>query len=768
MPADVTLDLLLRDAQFRAAFRRVEGTLRRVRASMEGVIRSAKRMMLGLIAAGTAAVVSFARFEQQMARVKALSGATGAEFQRLESFAREMGKTTVFAATEAADAMAEFALRGFNAEQIIAALPHTLKLAAAAQLGMAQATSITAGIMRGMKLDVSQLGTVVDVLAKAATTGATDVPQLGEAMRKLGPVAFSAGVDLEEAVAVIRAMSDVMIQGSDAGTALRNILLRLQAQPTELAKRFAELNFTIDNGRGGMKTLADIVDELATALSKKTVIARNAAIADIGGMRAAAALTEILSLGGDVIRGYVTELRNAGDTAQTIADIQLDTLIGSFKLLQSAITDIAISIGAELKPSLEYMLDALTALANAASNATDTGKALFKVLGGGIIVVPALTLAVGALVSSLRVLITTLLTVWPYLVGFFGVGPGSLLVAGAVAIAAAQGKVIGLQIALERMARSSRDAAKAFKEVADARKELSAAETVDARTSAMEREIAGRQRQLRDLRTFLQELQAIPKEMQLLPQQEEGLNAKILRFAAGGAQPFVPMALSAGGGMTRPAEMVSPAQGAIDTTTRSIEKLVAVIDGLKQKLKEVQQQAAVAPIVPLPEILERSNFGIVRLFGSLEKLNRSFVKWLEAQRAGAERLKDVTREIAIARGTATREDFELQDLAAQGTSAFFVDQLRAKFQTLADLQAQDKPQFAAQGRIESVEATFRRIQESAAGRRDPATIAAQQTAKSTQQTAQQTRSNQTVLEQIRAGVRDMVNAVRGLSLGYGP
>lgn len=356
------IDIRARTARFKGALRGVRQALQATKVQMQAVSNMAKKMFLAAAAVAGVAGYSFIAFEKRMARVKALTGATADEFKRLQESARALGKATVFSANEAAEAMAAFALQGFKTNEIISAMRPTLDLAAAGQLDMAQASAITAGIMRGMKLDVSELSHVVDVLAKAATSSATDIPQLGEAMRMLGPIAQSAGVSLEEAIAIIRAFSDVMIRGGQAGTALRNILLRLQGGTREVAKGLETLGITIADSTGKLKPMADLIDEFNAKLSRMTDVQRSATIMQIAGMRAAAGFTEILSLGGDRIRQYTKELQDSGGTAKRIADIQLATLAGKFKLITSAATELGIKLGEKFAPVLEVITSRITTL----------------------------------------------------------------------------------------------------------------------------------------------------------------------------------------------------------------------------------------------------------------------------------------------------------------------------------------------------------------------------------------------------------------------
>ena len=247
-------ELTVKDGKLIAAMNGVVQRAKKVASAVERMAAHARRAFLVMAGAISASVLAFSSFERSMAKVKALSGATRIEFARLTAVSRQMGLTTVFTAKQAAEAMASFALQGFKTKQIIEAMPATLNLAAAADLGMAHAATITAGVMRGMRLDTSQLVRVVDNLAFAAANSATTLPDLGEALRALGPVAAATGVRIEEVMASIRGLANVMIRGAVAGTAMRNILIRLQAQPTDVKKELDRLGVVVDDGTGKMKS----------------------------------------------------------------------------------------------------------------------------------------------------------------------------------------------------------------------------------------------------------------------------------------------------------------------------------------------------------------------------------------------------------------------------------------------------------------------------------------------------------------------------------
>ena len=409
MGSSVTVTLQAKIGAFNARMGKVIRTMETVRRRMEGISRAARRMLIAATVAATGAVVAFARFEQEMARVKGLTSATADEFERLNKSARDLGKSTIFSATQAAQAMGAFALQGFKANEIIKAMPATLDLAAAGQLGMGQAAAITSGIMKGMGLQVEDLAHVVDVLTLASTSAATDLPQLGEAMRALGPVARASGLSIEETMAILMGLGDVMIQGSAAGTALRNVLLRLQQNSKEVQKRMNELGLSIADSNGNMKKMSTIIDELNAALATKSQITRSAIIADIGGMRAIASLIAMLELGGDKIRKYTKNLQDSAGAARRLAQIQQDTLLGSFKLLTSAVSELAIKLGETFRPALQATADAVKGLVEWFSkweSATLKLTTAIGALGAAIIGIglPVIIVSLAALPKALETL----------------------------------------------------------------------------------------------------------------------------------------------------------------------------------------------------------------------------------------------------------------------------------------------------------------------------------------------------------------------------
>lgn len=326
------------------------------------IARLAGAFGIGLGAAGLLRVVQtslgiFASFEQSLARTGAISGATAEQMEEMTRIAREMGRTTVFTATEAADALTFLAQAGFSVEESTAALPGVLQIAAAAQIDLATAADLTSNVLSGYGLRVTEIGRVNDVLAKAFTSANTNLLQLGQALEYAGPVASAAGLRFEETSAALALMGNAGIQSTTAGTALRGALTRLLNPSNQAQAILDELGVTVTDTGGNMLPLVDIIAQLErSGLSASDAMT-------IFGQRAGPAMLALVSQGSQALRDLTTTLDESGGTAQGIAEKQMDTLQGSIKELQSAASDLAIVLGTELSPGLRDIAKDLSDLA---------------------------------------------------------------------------------------------------------------------------------------------------------------------------------------------------------------------------------------------------------------------------------------------------------------------------------------------------------------------------------------------------------------------
>ena len=236
--------------------------------------QSADRLR-GILAAalGGAAVIAgvrrtvqtLATFEQQMSTVRGITQATGVEFQSLREEAAQLGATTRFSATQAAEGMIFLSRAGFDTGEVLESVDDTLRLAQAGALDLGRAADIASNVLQGFRLQTSDAGRVVDVLALAANSANTNVEQLGDALKFVAPVAAGLGVSIEETSAAISVLSNNGLQATLAGTGLRRVLSELES-PSKMTERIlSSLGVTANEVTISQVGLTNAVRRLAEA-----------------------------------------------------------------------------------------------------------------------------------------------------------------------------------------------------------------------------------------------------------------------------------------------------------------------------------------------------------------------------------------------------------------------------------------------------------------------------------------------------------------------
>lgn len=313
----------------------------------------------GLVAFGKAAIQEGRAFTQAMSNVAAVSGAVGGDFAKLEAQAKQLGATTKFTGVEAAEGMSFLAMAGFETNEILSAMPGTLNLAAAANLGLGQSADIVSNILTGFGASAESTDQFVDVLTNTFTTSNTSLTQLGQAMKNVAPVAANLGLSVEETAAALGKMGDAGIQGGAAGTQLKNALLNLAAPSKQQAALMKELGIEIFDTNGQMKSLPEVVGAVNQGISGLGEQQQIAAVKTLAGKRAIAGFQVLLNQGQGALESYTQSLTKSG-TAAEVARTQLDNLEGDITLLQSAFSGFKIAAFELMEPTLRAASQALT------------------------------------------------------------------------------------------------------------------------------------------------------------------------------------------------------------------------------------------------------------------------------------------------------------------------------------------------------------------------------------------------------------------------
>ena len=298
------------------------------------------------------AVKTGANFDAAMARVGAVSGASGEDLLALREQAKTLGKSTAWSSSQAAEGQQFLAMAGFSKDQILKSMPGMLDLASAGGIDLGSAADIGSNILTGMGLDASEMGRVGDVLTNTFTNSNTNLSMLGETMKFAAPVAKSLGVSLEEAAAMAGKLGDAGIQGSMAGTTLRAVMLRLSAPSKQGAQALDALGVNTTDAAGNMRKVPEILADLNKAMAKMPEAQRAAytkAIFETEAMSGAFVLME--QAGKGALQEFTEAVKKTG-TAQQVAAVQNNNLTGDYKAFTSAVEGLTIAFYETLEPAL--------------------------------------------------------------------------------------------------------------------------------------------------------------------------------------------------------------------------------------------------------------------------------------------------------------------------------------------------------------------------------------------------------------------------------
>ncbi|MGN0903165.1 MAG: phage tail tape measure protein [Succinivibrio sp.] len=326
-------------------------------------------------------------FDKTMARVGAVSNASAEDLERLRDKARELGASTVFSASQAAEGMTYLAMAGFKTNEMLNAMPGMLNLASAGQVDLANASDIAASMLNGFGLEASQINRVADTMVNTFANSSTDLQGLGETMKYVAPVAKSIGVDLETVAAMAGKLGDNAIRGSQAGTAMRAVFTRLVAPATEGSKALYALGVSVKDAQGNVRAMPDVLKDLGVALQKLPQAAQAAIKKDIFGQEAMSAAGILMNNAVDgTLQNFIEKVKEAG-SAERVAIQQTNNLDGELASLNSAYEETQLILSEAVTPAIRKCTVMLTKCVGAVGAFSKNHATLLKILvavGGAI------------------------------------------------------------------------------------------------------------------------------------------------------------------------------------------------------------------------------------------------------------------------------------------------------------------------------------------------------------------------------------------------
>lgn len=329
---------------------------------------AAGNLISGLTQAATGKLTELAKtsvgvgmsFQSSMSQVAATMGVGVDQIQSLTDKAKEMGSTTAFTATQAADALNYLALAGYDANKAAEVLPSVLNLAAAGGMDLAYASDLVTDAMASLNLEANKqnVNEFGNKLAKAASKANANVSQLGEAILTVGGTAANLKGGTTELTTALGLLANVGIKGAEGGTHLRNIILSLQSPTKDAREVMEQLGLEVYDAQGNMRQLDDILTDLNTVMAGMTQGQKDSVINALFNKTDLAAVNGLLAAQGEQWESLAQQIDAAGEAAgdsgamAQMAETQLDNLQGSVTIMQSALEGLQLGIYDYLEPSL--------------------------------------------------------------------------------------------------------------------------------------------------------------------------------------------------------------------------------------------------------------------------------------------------------------------------------------------------------------------------------------------------------------------------------
>ena len=398
----------------------------------------------GAIAAGLAlAVNSAATFEQRLSAIKAVSGSTADEMEKIRAKALQVGKDTAFSATEAAIAMEELSKSGISTTDILnGAADATVALAAAGEVSLPTAATIAGNAMNQFKLSASDMPRIADLIAGAANASAIGVEDFGQSLNYVGPVAKAVGVSIDDTAAAIAILGNQGIKGSAAGTALRSMLSNLTPTTKVATKQFEALGLITADGtnkfvdaQGRIKPLNEVVQILNDSMKGLSDTEKNTFAKKAFGLETMTAV--------NILAGQTSESFNEMSAsinkvkAADVAATRLDNFKGSMEALSGSVETLAINIGSILLPMIRTFVDGLSWLVDmfiSLPQPIQQGAVFIAVLAAGLLLAFAAFVKVKQAIDAMRAAFVVMRTV---MAASFLTNPVFLVIAAIVALIAA-------------------------------------------------------------------------------------------------------------------------------------------------------------------------------------------------------------------------------------------------------------------------------------------------------------------------------------------
>lgn len=347
-----------------------------------------KGLTLPLVGVGAASVGVATKFESAMSQVAATMGITtkqikngNKDFENLQKTALNMGATTKYTASEAAEGLNILAQAGLSANESIKAIPTVLSLASAGAMSLDSAATYVTASVKGFGDSMDNAQKYADLMAKGATLANTDVRGLGEALSGVSATANNYKQSVDSTTLSLLRLAEQNITGGEASTMLARAMADIYTPTSKAKKALDELGISAYDGSGKARDFNDVVDELSKAFAGMSDEEANATKNQIFTTYGMNAFNKMTAATTKTVDKFKTGLKDATGSAAQQAETQLDNLKGSLTLLQSALEGAGIVIGQRLTPYIRKLSDIINVLVTKFNNLTDAQQDMIVKIG---------------------------------------------------------------------------------------------------------------------------------------------------------------------------------------------------------------------------------------------------------------------------------------------------------------------------------------------------------------------------------------------------
>ena len=399
----------------------VANTLKKTGQDLAIVSVAAGGAIAGIAKVGT-------EFEKSMSNVQAISGATADDMKLLENKAREMGKQTIFSASESADALSYMALAGWKTKDMLEGLPGILNLASAGNTDLATTSDIVTDALTAFGKTAEDSTKLADIMAATMANSNTNIEMLGNSFKYIASLAGAMNYTMEDTSLALGLMANSGIKADQAGTSLRMMFTRLASPPDTCATAMEKLGISLTDSTGKMKPMRDVIQDLRKAFSGLNEEQKAEYASAIAGKNALSGMLALVNSTDEDFNKLAGAIDNSSGSAQQMADIMNQSTSNQLKIMWSEVQELGLQLAESLLPVVKGLIGAMTSVAQWLQTLNPGVKNTILVVLGLVAGLTPVLLLVAKIITAIQVVIP-IITAVGGAIGFL-MNPITLIIGG--------------------------------------------------------------------------------------------------------------------------------------------------------------------------------------------------------------------------------------------------------------------------------------------------------------------------------------------------